>query len=141
MLIMESLDAVLGKIKYWKMDLNAELPAQGHYEDVPEYGALNPRNFCDQIWIVDKLAEPDLEKRMSARDKLNSILKDTNQPCIIKYAAARTLRIKTTSKYGYYPAKIFVYEHPIVATITGIITLGITACWLGYMLIQHINKQ
>lgn len=137
---MEALETALRKIEELKGDLSAEIVVQeeeGHYHT----GSYHRDGDEGGFYVVDKFREtiPDTKKRESARNELKSIATSFNKSQIVKYAASRTLGEKTNSKFGYYPLRIWAHEHPVAATVTGIVAVGITS-GLVYALVEYLNR-
>ena len=131
----------LKRIRSLEEDLSAEtlVPEEGHSEwQDPGVGhGDEARHFDPYVWVVDVPEHmiPNTTKRETARTELNSMLQDSNEPQILKYVATRALGMKADTKFGYYPTRIFIHEHPIVTTLA---TAGIA--YGLYQLVEFFSK-
>lgn len=80
----------LRQVAKLKRDLRATIHGSDHYEDIPEPGALNPRNFCDQRWVGKDPDREDIEKQEAARQQLQQ-LRDSSEWDSVRSAACEAL--------------------------------------------------
>jgi hypothetical protein len=147
---MVSIRAKLKEIREHQSNLEAMIPASGHYETSGGYTITHHvRNYYNEDgsewvpesrdFIEDTPERPDLETRQSAREELISIKQDSSQSYIVRYAATRSLGEKADTKFGCYPLRIFIIEHPVAATLIGAATAGATS-GLFYVLAEYFSK-
>lgn len=87
---------------------------------------------------------PDDERRKTAKNRLEEIMNDSNAPPLIKYSASRRIYSdkNVSSKFGYYPLRVFlnekknvIKEDPSLAVI-----IGATSLLLGGMVAFIVYK-
>jgi len=138
-------------------DLSAEIVLQeevGHREywmnDDRHHGDSSPscwtRTFdsdeADEVrYVIDRprSTKPDAEKRSCAKRDLRLIATDPDHQGIARYAAAKTLGMKTDSGFGYYSLRFFAHRHPVTATVTGIAFAGAVS-GLVYTLLEYFSE-
>lgn len=155
---MGALESYLKRIENLKKDLLAEIVLQeekGHHEywlnDDRHHGDSFPNCWrqtndiseAEEIkYVIDqhRMTRPAVDKREWAEKHLRSIATGPNHPGAARYAAAKTLGIKTNSGFGYYPLRIFAYRHPITATVVAGIATGGATLGLFYALAEYSSK-
>jgi len=140
---------VLSKIEGLRRDLSAEIPGEGHYEKelVKDFDGLggiagerrDSYYYEEDTWVVDNPAEPNTKTRESAKNQLELIMDNQEEFGVVRYAAANALGIRLDTKFGYYPIRIFINNHPVTATVTGLAAAG-AASGLVYALVEYFSK-
>jgi hypothetical protein len=144
---MESLENALREVKDLERDLSAEVIIKEAVlgEEVEKGGSIGEEGYYNYLarWREREVIEPammgpDTIKRENARQNLTRISSSHELP-IARYAAAKALGFKAESRFGYYPLRIWAHEHPVAATVTGLITVGATS-GLVYALVEYFSK-